>query len=86
MRQTGVIQGYVCDELGRPVAEAAALISKGVGSHPDIAALTGDDGCFSFDDLVPGEYDIFINTADMGSTTVRFTVVAGSTTRKTIRL
>jgi hypothetical protein len=42
---------------GRPVVDASVSIADGP-SHPDIAALTGANGEYAFNDLEPGDYAV----------------------------
>ena len=51
------------------------MIREGAGPYPDIAALTGDDGGFRFDDLVPGNYTVL---AQLDSGLVRDIIPAQS--------
>jgi len=62
----GSVKGIVRSASGEPAASVAVMLS---GSHPtpDIAALTGDDGSFRFDDLDPGVYTV-IARAETGET------------------
>jgi hypothetical protein len=62
----GSLQGIVRSTSGESAAAVVVMLS---GSHPtpDIAALTGDDGSFRFDDLDAGEY-IVIARAETGET------------------
>lgn len=86
MESTGIITGRVIDSSGKPVVDATVLIIKGAGPYPDIAALTNDDGQFSFLDLTPGEYEVLVNVEDGRRTTAQFSVFVGSTIHKDIQL
>jgi hypothetical protein len=56
--ELGRIRGRVLDCSGAPVPDAAVLITRGPGSLPDIAQLSGDDGGFLMTDLERGEYHL----------------------------
>lgn len=60
----GSIQGAVLDHEGRAVAGAAVMLAGTSPDHPDIAALTADDGSFSFLDLDPGRYEVLVRAGD----------------------
>lgn len=53
----GSINGVVRDTNNVPMGDINMMITSGP-SHPDIVAVTGDDGMFSFSDLLPGNYAI----------------------------
>jgi hypothetical protein len=55
MRGLGSINGVVKDSNHRPLADVNVVIETGP-THPDLAALTGPDGVFSFGSLRPGNY------------------------------
>jgi len=57
----GEIAGRVLAAGGVPVTEATVMITASPGPHPDIAALTGAGGEFSFRGLPPGEYTLLAN-------------------------
>jgi hypothetical protein len=57
----GEIAGRVLNGGGTPLAEATVMITSSPGPHPDIAALTGSGGEFSFRGLPPGEYTLLAN-------------------------
>ena len=42
------IAGVVSDESGMPLAEAAVMVEKGTSAVPEIAALTGEDGKYTW--------------------------------------
>jgi hypothetical protein len=56
---------------GLPQAEATVLVAQGSADHPDIAALTGDDGQYQLGGLSAGRYTI---EARLGQRTVRHQV------------
>lgn len=53
-----LITGVVTDEEGRPVAEAAVSVQAAPVPVPDISALTGSDGRFTYAPPVPGRYTL----------------------------
>lgn len=53
-----VLRGVVTDAADRPVAGARVALAAGPVALPDIAALTGDDGSFSFGLPQPGRYEV----------------------------
>lgn len=77
----GEIAGRVLGPGGRPVAEAAVMITASPGPHPDIAALTRDDGTFSFRGLVPGEYTLLANAPGHPTQTRSVQVAPGQAAR-----
>ncbi|NCF67610.1 MAG: hypothetical protein GWP61_16725 [Chloroflexi bacterium] len=77
----GVIRGRVVDGQGRPVEEAVVLITGDSPRHPDIAALTGVRGEYSFIDLLPGNYTLLVNVADYEAQKGTVEVFAGDTGR-----
>ena len=54
----------VLDQQDRPVAGCAVLLTGASPDHPDVAALTADDGTFSFLDLEPGHYEVLARAED----------------------
>lgn len=52
---SGSISGYVVQD-GRPVADATVTVLAGSGPYPDLAALTDNDGWFTFDGLETGQW------------------------------
>lgn len=53
-----VLQGVITDAADHPVAGARVALAAGPVALPDIAALTGDDGSFSFGLPQPGRYEV----------------------------
>ncbi|MFO7663140.1 MAG: carboxypeptidase-like regulatory domain-containing protein [Chloroflexota bacterium] len=76
----GGVAGIVYDSTNRPLAEAVVMIVDGP-THPDIAALTGDDGSYDYNELLPGRYQIAANALDHGSQTQTVEVAAGTVTK-----
>ena len=74
----GEIAGRVLRPGGSPVAEAAVMIVGSPEPHPDIAALTGGDGGFSFRALSPGEYTLMANAPGAQPMTRRVRVLPGA--------
>lgn len=54
----GRIEGVVLDARGRPLADCPVLLTGASPDHRDLAALTADDGTFSFLELEPGRYEV----------------------------
>lgn len=46
------------DEHGDPVQDATVVLVDGPGEFPDIAAVSGEDGSFSFSLLSEGAYRV----------------------------
>lgn len=57
----GSIAGQVSTAAGDPVPDAAIVIESSSAGHIDIAALSGPDGNYRFDDLAPGRYELLVN-------------------------
>lgn len=74
--RTGRIAGRVLDARGQPVGGATVLIARGP-AHPDIAALTGQAGTYSFTDLQPGRYEVLAGSPAHGSSRMTVAVSAG---------
>lgn len=66
------------DKDGQGILDATVLIVEGP-DHYDIAALTDEDGHFSFNDLRPGRYSLQVN-AGFASQTTQCEVKAGQIT------
>lgn len=81
----GRITGRVSTADGRPVTGAAVLIAAGP-PHPDISALTGDDGEYALDDLRPGRYEILVNAEGYGQIRRPAELEAGRTVRVDFRV
>ena len=48
------------NKRGKPVTNAAVMITGNSPCHRDIAALTNERGEYRFDDLIPGDYTIMV--------------------------
>jgi hypothetical protein len=59
-----LINGIVLDSVGTPVAGATVHLADGPAPFPDIAALTGQDGRFSFAVPVKGVYTVMCRAPD----------------------
>ncbi|CAL9376159.1 hypothetical protein SUDANB120_00961 [Streptomyces sp. enrichment culture] len=59
-----LVTGTVLDADGTPVAGASVHLADGPVPLPDIAALTGPDGRFSFPVGADGVYTVACRTAD----------------------
>lgn len=53
-----VLSGVVTDRAGRSVANARVALAAAPVAMPDVGALTGEDGRFSFGVPVPGVYRV----------------------------
>lgn len=73
----GEIAGRVLGTAGTPVADAKVMITAAPGPHPDIAALTGTGGEFSFRGLAPGEYTLLANVPGAAPQTRTLSVAPG---------
>ena len=62
--ELGMIQGRVLDGQGRPIEEAVVMIVGDSPIHPDIAALTNENGEYSYISLLPGMYTLLANVID----------------------
>lgn len=65
---------------GRPLAEAVVMIVQGSAGHPDIAALSNEDGQYRLGGLAPGSYTVEAQ-AGQRSQRARVTVGAGQAAR-----
>jgi len=59
-----LITGVVLDSGGAPVTGATVHIADGPAAFPDVAALTGQDGSFSFSVPVEGDYTLACRAPD----------------------
>lgn len=55
------IAGQVMTASGAPVADAVVMITSPSPPHPDIAALTDEQGRYRFDGLIAGRYTLQVN-------------------------
>lgn len=56
--QTYSIEGVVTDRSGLPMPGVMVAIVEGTASYPDLAAMTNQQGQFSFGSLQKGEYTV----------------------------
>jgi len=70
-----VLSGVVIDRTGRPVAGVRVALAAAPIDMPDIAALTGADGQFSFGVPIAGRYQVQA-FGDDGSGTATIDVAA----------
>lgn len=64
------------EPTGRPVREAQVFVTGGP-SHPDIAAITGENGRFSLGGLAAGRYRLQAEADGFDPTTVEMALAAG---------
>ncbi len=50
------IEGVVLNHHNQPIPDAVITIASGTGSAPDIAAVSNDEGAFSFYNVEAGRY------------------------------
>jgi|GEM_PF-1229837 len=55
------IAGQVRTAGGAPIADAVVMITGSSPPHPDIAALTDEQGRYRFDGLIAGRYTLQVN-------------------------
>src|SRR5262245_48584459 len=67
----GGVRGWVVTSDRRAVPDATVAVSGGP-PHPDIAAMTGDDGTFSLGDLSPGRYELTVHKHGYDSASAQF--------------
>ncbi len=75
------IAGVVLTPQGQPVSGAVVMITGDSPPHPDIAALTNQQGAFQFGGLLPGSYTLLINAEGFPSQTKQTAVERGETAR-----
>jgi iron complex outermembrane receptor protein len=73
----GAIAGRVTFSQGDPVVHAVVMITGTSPSHSDIAALTDEQGKYSFRILVPGTYTLLVNAEGYDPQTRQIKVRAG---------
>jgi hypothetical protein len=77
-QESGKIAGQVSTNRGDPLVDAVIMITGDSPPHSDIAALTNDDGRYSFIDLQPGQYTLMVNAEDWPSRTGMVLVEPGT--------
>jgi hypothetical protein len=80
-QEPGKIAGQVSTSYGDPVVDAVVMITGDSPPHSDIAALTNDDGRYSFIDLRPGQYTLMVNAENWPSRTGMIFVESGTVSR-----
>ncbi|MEU3775785.1 carboxypeptidase-like regulatory domain-containing protein [Streptomyces sp. NPDC032472] len=78
--------GVVLDEHGDPAAGVTVALAGGPGPFPDIAALTGADGRFSFGVSTAGVYTVQCLAPDGRSARGQGEAVAGAGAPLVLRL
>ncbi|MET7293116.1 carboxypeptidase-like regulatory domain-containing protein [Streptomyces griseoloalbus] len=76
-----LITGAVLDTAGKPVQGATVHLVDGPAPFPDIAALTGSDGGFSFSVPVEGVYTVGCRAPDDTVSQVSAQATAGEPAR-----
>ena len=61
-----LISGRVVDERGRPVAWARVMFTRSSVPVPDIAAVTAEDGTFTFSAPAKGSYELLAVSDEQG--------------------
>ena len=80
-QESGEIAGAVSTTHGDPVVNAVVMITGDSPPHSDIAALTNDEGRYSFIDLQPGQYTLMVNAENWPSRTGKILVESGTVSR-----
>lgn len=70
------VAGVVLEPSGEPVREAQVFVAGGP-SHPDIAAITGENGRFSLGGLLAGRYRLRADADGFDPTTIEIAVAPG---------
>lgn len=81
---TCTLDGVVLDNQNQPIPEVVVTIQKGVGDYPDIAAMTNDQGVFSFSDLQPGAYEFKFMAENLETT--KSVVIQNSTEKMEFKI
>lgn len=84
-QDSGEIRGTVLDAAGRGLADCAVMLGGGAPPHPDVAALTGETGEFSFLDLTPGRYEVIVRCGEAAPERRQVEVAAGEIVQVEIR-
>jgi hypothetical protein len=77
---TGSISGLVVDRNGQPIADATATV-RGDRLPSGRSVVTGSNGLYQFDYLIPGEYTIQVGQAGMSAVRRTALVEVGRTTQ-----
>ena len=75
------IAGTVTSAQGDPLARVVVLITGDSPSHPDIAAVTDNQGRYRFDGLLPGAYSLLANAAGLPMQMRRVEAAGGQAAR-----
>jgi len=75
-RSAGTISGTVVDQKGTAVAGARVKLTR-EGSSPSQELLTGDDGQFSFANVVPGSFQLTLTASGFATQTSSGTLHSG---------
>lgn len=78
---TGAIEGTVTTAEGQPITEASVMVARSARPHRDLAFLTNAQGRYRLGDLLPGEYEIRVETADRPPQAKTVQVEAGRVTQ-----
>jgi len=81
-----MIQGFVINQRGEPIAEATIAVIKSSVTYLDLAPLTGPDGSFAHSDLAPGIYLFSINAEGYQSKLLEYLEEEGKTKNVVIEL
>ncbi|MFD7631222.1 carboxypeptidase-like regulatory domain-containing protein [Streptomyces sp. NPDC059851] len=81
-----LIGGVVVDTDGSPVPGVAVYLTGGPGPFPDVAALTGADGRFSFSVSTEGMYTVQCRAPDGRSAQAAAAVGTGGAATVVLRL
>jgi hypothetical protein len=81
-----LVSGKVVDGQGRPVAGARVFFSRGPGTIPDVALVTGDDGSYTMAAPMDGQYEITTFADEHGSVTAAVDVKGDAEHRVELRV
>jgi hypothetical protein len=84
-RDCGEIRGRVLDAAGHGLADCTVMLGGDAPPHPDVAALSGETGEFSFLDLTPGRYEVIVRCGEAEPERRQVEVSAGGIVRVEIR-
>ena len=82
----GSIDGRVITRDGQPVVDATVAVTGDSPPHPDIAALTDEEGRFEFHDVIPGKYELTATSDQYSSARCQVEVGQGARAQAKIRL
>ncbi|MFD0265801.1 carboxypeptidase-like regulatory domain-containing protein [Streptomyces sp. NPDC127106] len=84
--RTHLIGGVVVDTDGSPAPGVSVYLAGGPGPFPDVAALTGTDGRFSFSVSAQGVYTVQCRAPDGRSAQASAAVGSGGAASVVLRL